>query len=163
MDALANLPKPFNNISSLQGFHDKLESHMRDLQSLGKPPDTYSTILTRSVLGKLPTELRKQFTRSHSGGEYTIRDVMASILQEIWVLELGDFSNSFRGCSTVLLHHFTQQLVYKWLKEGFSSERRGNKFVHIARACTRLISARLSKTTCSVHRLLRQQACASTV
>ena len=34
MDALANLPKPVNNISSLQGFHDKLESHMRALQSL---------------------------------------------------------------------------------------------------------------------------------
>ena len=98
MDALANLPKPVNNISSLQGFHDKLESHMRALQSLGN-----STMLTRSVLGKLPTELRKQFARGHSG---TIRDVMASILQEIRVLELGDFSNSF----TRELHSTTASL-----------------------------------------------------
>ena len=59
MDALMNLPKPVNSLSSLQVFHDKLESHMRALQSLGKSSDTYSTMLTPMVLGKLPTELKE--------------------------------------------------------------------------------------------------------
>ena len=40
-NALMNLPKPVNNLASLQGFHDKLESHMRALQSLSKSSDIY--------------------------------------------------------------------------------------------------------------------------
>ena len=95
MNALMHLPKPVNNLTSLQNFHDKLESHMRALMSLGKSPDTYSTMLTRMVLGKLPADLRKQFARDNSGGEWTIRDVMACILKEIRVLEIGHYSNNF--------------------------------------------------------------------
>ena len=45
MDALMGLPKPVNNLASLQVFHDKLESHMRALQWLGKSPDTYCAML----------------------------------------------------------------------------------------------------------------------
>ena len=93
MNALMHLPKPVNSLTSLQNFHDKLESHMRALMSLGKSPDTYSTMLTRMVLGKLPADLRKQFARDNSGGEWTIRDVMACILKEIRVLEIGHYSN----------------------------------------------------------------------
>ena len=93
MNALMHLPKPVNSLTSLQNFHDKLESHMRALMSLGKSPDTYSTMLTRMVLGKLPADLRKQFARDNSGGEWTIRDVMTCILKEIRVLEIGHYSN----------------------------------------------------------------------
>ncbi|XP_065895991.1 uncharacterized protein [Dysidea avara] len=95
MDALMNLPKPVNNLASLQAFHDKLESHMRALQSLGKSHDTYSAMLTPMVLGKLPIELRKQFARDHSSGEWTIKEVMACILKELRVLEVGHYSNGF--------------------------------------------------------------------
>ena len=95
MDALMNLPKPVNNLASLQVFHDRLESHMRALQSLGKSSDTYCAMLTPMVLGKLPTDLRKQFARDHNSGEWTIQDVMACILKEIRVLEVGQYSNGF--------------------------------------------------------------------
>ena len=95
MDALMNLPKPVNNLDSLQVFHDRLESHMRALQSLGKSSDTYCAMLTPMVLGKLPTDLRKQFARDHNSGEWTIQDVMACILKEIRVLEVGQYSNGF--------------------------------------------------------------------
>ena len=83
MDALMNLPKPANNLASLQAFHDKLESHMRTLQSLGKSRGSYCAMLTPMVLGKLPLELKKQFAREHSSGEWAIKDIMACILKEI--------------------------------------------------------------------------------
>ena len=95
MDALMNLLKPVNNLASLQVFHDRLESHMRALQSLGKSSDTYCAMLTPMVLGNLPTDLRKQFARDHNSGEWTIQDVMACILKEIHVLEVGQYSNGF--------------------------------------------------------------------
>ena len=47
-NALTNLPKPVNILSSLQAFHDSLESHMRALSSLGTFPDTYSPMLQSS-------------------------------------------------------------------------------------------------------------------
>jgi len=72
MKVLMNLPKPINSLASLQAFHDKLKSHMRALQSLGRSPSSYCAMLTPMVLGKLPTELRKHFAREHSSGEWTI-------------------------------------------------------------------------------------------
>ena len=95
MDALMNLPKPVNSLSSLQAFHDKLGSHMRALSSLGKSPDTYSAMLTPMVLGKLPTELKKQLARDHNSGEWTIQELLTCILREIRVLEVGQYSNGF--------------------------------------------------------------------
>ena len=56
--ALRNLEKPANNLASLQFFHDKLESHIRALESLGKTPNTYCAMLTPMVLGRLPIELQ---------------------------------------------------------------------------------------------------------
>ena len=68
---------------------------MRALMSLGKPPATYCAMLTPMVLGKLPPDLRKQFARDHSSGEWTISKVTECILKEIRVLEVGLYSNSF--------------------------------------------------------------------
>lgn len=89
MDALMNLPRPVNSLSSLQTFHDKVESHMRALASLGQPPES------SMFMGKLPTELKKQFARDHNTGNWTIRELMSSILKENRVLEVGHYSNSF--------------------------------------------------------------------
>ena len=57
MDALMNLPRPVT-------YHDKLQSHMRALVSLGQPPE--SSMFTQMVIGKLPTELKKQFAQDHN-------------------------------------------------------------------------------------------------
>ena len=99
-----NLPKPANNLASLQAFHDKLESHMRALQSLGKSRDSYCAMLTPMVLGKLPLELKKQFAREHSSGGWTIKDIVACILKEIRVLELGYYSNSHSHSTAASFH-----------------------------------------------------------
>jgi len=95
IDALRNLEKPANNLASLQFFHDKLKSHIRALESLGKSPDIYCAMLTPMLLGKLPTELQKQFARDHNSSEWSIEEVLVFILKEIHVLEVSFYSNGF--------------------------------------------------------------------
>ena len=65
MEALLSLEKPSNSLASLQVFHDTLEQHMRSLSSLGKSSETYSSLLTPSVLSKLPVETKKHMARDH--------------------------------------------------------------------------------------------------
>ena len=60
-----SLEKPSNSLASLQVFHDTLEQHMRSLSSLGKSSETYSSLLTPSVLSKLPVETKKHMARDH--------------------------------------------------------------------------------------------------
>ena len=62
------------------------------------------------VLGRLPTELRKQFAREHSSGEWTIKEVMASIFKEIQILEVSLYSNGLTKKLNPLLDPFTQRL-----------------------------------------------------
>ena len=45
--------------ASLQLFHDSTESHMCSLSSLGKNNDSYGTLPVPIILGKLPTEIKK--------------------------------------------------------------------------------------------------------
>jgi len=53
---------------------------MRALSSLGKSSDSYSAMLTPMVLGKLPTDLKKQLTGDHNSGEWTIGELLTRIL-----------------------------------------------------------------------------------
>jgi len=119
----------------LQSFHDKLESHMRALQSLGKSPDTYSAMLTPMVLGKLPIEVKKQFAREHHNGEWTIREVMALILGEIRVLEAGHYSNGFSKefHTTATSFHTAAMKPFQEKKEPVCTYCKGP---HAANQCT---------------------------
>ena len=89
MRALLDLPSPNNSLASLQLFHDSTESHMRSLLSLGKSNDSYGTLLVPIILGKLPTEIKKNLARDHENREWTIDDLQSAILKEIRILELG--------------------------------------------------------------------------
>ena len=51
VQALLELPKPINKLTSLQLFHDTVEGHIRCLQSLGKSPDALETLLVPIMLG----------------------------------------------------------------------------------------------------------------
>ena len=46
MQALLESPKPTNSLHSLCSFHDTVESHTRDLSSLGKSGETYGHLRT---------------------------------------------------------------------------------------------------------------------
>ena len=66
MQALLDLPSPVNTLTSLQQFHDSVESHIRSLSSLGKDRESYSDLLVPIIMGKLPMETRKNLARDHS-------------------------------------------------------------------------------------------------
>ena len=89
MQALLDLPSPNNSLAGLQFFHDSTESHMRSFSSLGKSNDSYGTLLVPIILGKLPTEIKKNLARDHENREWTIDDLQSAILKEIRILELG--------------------------------------------------------------------------
>ena len=89
MEALLSAPAPSNNLMSLQSFYDTIQSHMRSLSTLGKTSDSYGTLLTSVILGKLSSDTRTRMARDHYDTEWTIEDLMASILKEIQIFEAG--------------------------------------------------------------------------
>ena len=87
MQALLDITKPVNSLSSLKLFHDSVESHIRGSDALGKSEDSYGTLLIPIILGKLPAETRSNLARSHTSLEWTLSELKDSILTEIEVLE----------------------------------------------------------------------------
>jgi len=72
MQALLDIPKPINSLSSLRLFYDLIENHIRGLTALGKSEDSYGTLLVPIILGKLPVETRKNLEREHTNLEWTL-------------------------------------------------------------------------------------------
>lgn len=62
---------------------------MRSLSSLGKGNDSYGALLVPIILGKLPTDTKKNIAWDHENREWTISDLQDAILKEIHILELG--------------------------------------------------------------------------
>ena len=93
MDALLNVPAPSNTLNSLQSFYDTIQSHKRSLSTLGKSTDSYGTLLTSVILGKLPSDTKARMVRDHYDTEWTIDELMASILKEIRIFEAGQHSS----------------------------------------------------------------------
>ena len=89
MQALLDIPKPVNSLSSLRLFHDSVESHIRGLDALGKSEDSCGALLIPNILGKLPAETRSNLAQSHTSLEWTLYELKDSILTEIKVLESG--------------------------------------------------------------------------
>ena len=58
MDALINVPAPSNTLNSLQSFYDTIQSHKQSLSTLEKSTDSYGTLLTSVILGKLPSDTK---------------------------------------------------------------------------------------------------------
>ncbi len=89
MQALLDLTSPTNSLVALQLFHDSVESHIRSLSSLGKSHETYGSLLVPIILGKLPTEIRRNLARDHGNDEWTIDKLQDAVLKEIRILEMG--------------------------------------------------------------------------
>ena len=89
MQALLDLTSPTNSLAALQLFHDSVESHIRSLSSLGKSHETYGSLLVPIILGKLPTETRRNIARDHGNDEWTIDELQDAVLKEIRILEMG--------------------------------------------------------------------------
>jgi hypothetical protein len=97
MRALYNLQKPEANLKRLRSFYDQIESYVRCLESLEKPPDTYGDLLVCILLDKLPADVRKNVARQHDKDELTLDqftlDQLRNVLKgEIRLMEAGQIS-----------------------------------------------------------------------
>ena len=50
LQALIDLPNPSNTLTSLQQFHDSIESHTRSLTAIGKNINSYGDMLVPMIL-----------------------------------------------------------------------------------------------------------------
>ena len=89
MKALWELPKPKQDMNSLREFHDKMQSYIRGLKSLGKTEDSYGDLLVPIIFEKLPTNIKTQISRDHGDCAWTLPQLTAGILKEIQAAESG--------------------------------------------------------------------------
>ena len=66
---------------------------MRVLSSIGKPTESYGSLLTSVILNKIPKDIKVHMARDHHDTEWVIDELLASILKEIKILEAGQPSN----------------------------------------------------------------------
>ena len=73
----------------MREFYDSTEGHIHSLATLGKPADSYGSLLVPILLGKLPTKAKQNIIRAHSRKEWTITELQAALLNELHILEMG--------------------------------------------------------------------------
>ena len=100
MQALLELSSPTNKLSSIQHFHDSMENHVRGLTSLGKSNESYGDLLVPIILGKLPTDIRRNLTREHITAEWPFNQLRDFITKEIRIMEAGIHHSSGKVPST---------------------------------------------------------------
>ena len=83
IQALVDLPKPSNKLSSLRLFHDTVESHICCLESLGMSPEALDTLLVQTVLNKLPEETKRNMARNQQNVEWIIQELQSALRNEI--------------------------------------------------------------------------------
>ena len=89
MQALIELSNPSNTLPALQLFYDSIEGHIRSLQSLGTSQEQYGSMLVPIILRKLSAETRRNLARSHGSDQWTLNELLDTILQELRILETG--------------------------------------------------------------------------
>ena len=85
LDALLNLPKPSNNLVSLQTFHGTIERHMRSLSALGQSSESYAILLIPSIFSKLPIETKQNMACAHPKAGWSIEGVMAGMRKGVQI------------------------------------------------------------------------------
>jgi hypothetical protein len=89
MQSLLELPRPENNRSSLQHFHDKLETYIRGLESLGQCEHSYGDLLVPIIRDKIPGQLRRSMARDHGNSQWKLPELRLAI--EISILQKWNF------------------------------------------------------------------------
>ena len=69
MQGLLNMDRATEDVSSLQRLQDKLQVHVRSLESLGVKGDNYGVILTPLLLSRLPKDICLVWARDSVGKE----------------------------------------------------------------------------------------------
>jgi hypothetical protein len=79
MHALLDLPSPSESASSLRGFYDRLETHIRGLEALGKTQDTYGDLLVPIILSKLPIAVKHNLVRERGTMDWSLEQLRKDI------------------------------------------------------------------------------------
>ena len=97
MQALLDLPNPSESVTSLRGFYDCMENHVRSLEALGKTQDSYGDLLVPVILSKLPTTVKHKLIREHGTKELSLEQLRKAISKEILILEAGEETNKLNN------------------------------------------------------------------
>lgn len=61
---------------------------------LGKSEDCYTSLLVPIILGKLPTKTKQNLTQTNGNKKWTITELQAVLLNELYIFEIGLQSES---------------------------------------------------------------------
>jgi len=92
MTLLLELPPPRNSVHSLREFHDKMETYIRGLESLGQSQDSFGDLLVQIIMQKLPPDVRRNLIRSHGDDKWQLQELRVAIGREIRIMDAG-YSN----------------------------------------------------------------------
>jgi len=70
-------------------LHDVIEGHIRSLSTLGKKESSNGCLLAPIILGKIPGKTKQYLVRAHGKKEWTLSELQAAILNELYILEMG--------------------------------------------------------------------------
>ncbi|XP_033762684.1 uncharacterized protein LOC117344144 [Pecten maximus] len=90
MEHLINIPAPRFSASSLRSFHDKIESYIRGLKSLGQCEESFGSLLVPIIKNKLPPNVRQNITRDNGGDNWELKSLREAISKEVPILEAGE-------------------------------------------------------------------------
>ena len=85
VDALLKI-KPVldsRNVQKLRGLFDDLETHIRNLRSLGINSDDYGPVLIPCLINKLPEDIRLDITKHMDMDTWNLNDLVSSLNTEI--------------------------------------------------------------------------------
>lgn len=84
METLLNLePVTTSRVRALRHLYDKVEAHIRSLRALGISSETYGSLLTSTLLGKLPADIRLIVSRSITDDDWSLDKLMITLGEEI--------------------------------------------------------------------------------
>ena len=104
MQRLIELPNPCLTPHSLRKFYDSMETSIRGLESLGQSHQTYGSLLTPIIFGKLPEEMRLTMSREHGKRNWDITSLREAISKEMYAQESSRTATSDIMTPTASFH-----------------------------------------------------------
>ncbi len=101
MQALLDLPNPPESVTSLRGFYDCMENHVRSLEALRKTQDSYGDLIVPVILSKPPTTVKHvhNLIREHGTTDLSLAQLRKAISKEILIREAGEETNKLNNLS----------------------------------------------------------------
>ena len=76
---LGNMP----DVRKLRGTYDKIEAHVRGLQALDVPTETYGCLLVPVLMTKIPQDIRLLVGREIKDGEWNLSEILKLLRNEV--------------------------------------------------------------------------------